>query len=302
MHILGHFKRKSERRKAFFGYLKNLTNLARLSKLDDLEELMKRQLPKVVDGLETLSCIYTANNLEEFIKKIHGLIPVHDVMGGTLLRCGNPSGDGGYVMLDELSKCSLAYSFGIYDDMSWDLEMARRGIDVFIFERSKTALPTATNKIHWGGMELADRVDDVRDMSLSDIVNSNGHYGKSGLLLKINSESAERISLLETGEDIMKMFDQIFIEMNCLNDCEHEYRNCALLSKLLETHVPFHVHANNCTGFSRVKDITLPFTLEVSYVKKSGRELFLSRKLYPTSVDVPCKSDSPDIDLGLWNI
>ena len=47
-----------------------------------------------------------------------------------LIRIGRKN-DGGYIMADDL-RGSVAYSFGISDDPSWDLAMAEHGYSVYV--------------------------------------------------------------------------------------------------------------------------------------------------------------------------
>jgi len=44
--------------------------------------------------------------------------------------------DGGYVMVDDFNEVDAALSFGIADDASWDLEIAKRGIPVHQFDHT----------------------------------------------------------------------------------------------------------------------------------------------------------------------
>ncbi|MDR2776538.1 MAG: hypothetical protein LBB17_00620 [Puniceicoccales bacterium] len=56
-----------------------------------------------------------------------------DVVDKNLVRIGCDH-DGGYIMVDDFGKCDAAYSFGIGNDVSWDLDIAKRGIDVFMYD------------------------------------------------------------------------------------------------------------------------------------------------------------------------
>ena len=44
--------------------------------------------------------------------------------------------DGGYILLDDFHEGSIAYSFGISTDVTWDKEMASRGYDVFMYDHT----------------------------------------------------------------------------------------------------------------------------------------------------------------------
>ena len=63
-------------------------------------------------------------------------------------RIGN-AGDGGYIMLDDFNGIEAAYSLGINDDVSWDLNIARLGIDIFQYDHTIDKLPEENSRFHW---------------------------------------------------------------------------------------------------------------------------------------------------------
>ena len=64
-----------------------------------------------------------------------------------LLRIGRAY-DGGYVMVDDFDNC-VAYSFGISDDVSWDFDIAKRGIDVYMYDHTIDSLPVYDERFHF---------------------------------------------------------------------------------------------------------------------------------------------------------
>ena len=75
------------------------------------------------------------------------LLSPKEVVGKKLVRIGHDY-DGGYVMVDDIENC-IAYSFGIADDVSWDLGMAYRGVDVYMYDHTIKKLPTQHERFHF---------------------------------------------------------------------------------------------------------------------------------------------------------
>ena len=76
-------------------------------------------------------------------KKLLKLLPffvTKSVLGGELIRLGRKN-DGGYVMLNEFDEKMEAYSFGINDDISWDLDIANRGLNCWMYDHTIQRLP-----------------------------------------------------------------------------------------------------------------------------------------------------------------
>ena len=58
-------------------------------------------------------------------------------------------GDGGYVLLDDLNDIKIAYSIGISNIISFDKDLANKGIDVFMYDHTIENLPFNHEKFHW---------------------------------------------------------------------------------------------------------------------------------------------------------
>jgi hypothetical protein len=77
-----------------------------------------------------------------------GMLRPHRAAGFSKIRVGREN-DGGYVMLDDFSGVSAAYSLGIKDDVSWDLQMADRGLTIYMYDHTIDALPMSHSRLHW---------------------------------------------------------------------------------------------------------------------------------------------------------
>lgn len=221
-------------------------------------------------------------------------------VGASLVRIGDV-GDGGYVMAEPLT-ASHAISIGVGPNVSWDLDVAQRGIAVAMFDPTvdgpPSAVPGATfHAIGLGtptqarslGMELAelDRIIELADA-----------HGRE-TLLKIDVEGAEWDALGSVGD--FSAFGQIALEMHefsrlaRLPDAENVL---AVLEAVHRTHLPVHVHGNNEEPAVRFGRFWLPDALEVSYLHRDLATHAAPAAMLDTTLDAPSNARYADIDVS----
>lgn len=84
-----------------------------------------------------------------YASMLHEILRLHDPVGnGKFIRIGGEN-DGGYVMWKPLSDNNIAYSFGISDDVSWDLQMVNLGYEVYQYDHTIDALPIQNKHFHY---------------------------------------------------------------------------------------------------------------------------------------------------------
>lgn len=71
---------------------------------------------------------------------IYHLINTKEVIGKKKILLGIKK-DGCYVLLDDLQNIKIAYSFGISYKIQFDEELAKRGIDVYMYDHTIKSLP-----------------------------------------------------------------------------------------------------------------------------------------------------------------
>lgn len=76
------------------------------------------------------------------------LLRRHRLDGARKVRLGRHF-DGGYVMLDLLQGTEAAYSLGINDYVSWDMDVAARGIPTFPYDHTVERLPAEHPLFKW---------------------------------------------------------------------------------------------------------------------------------------------------------
>jgi|KBSMisStandDraft_5_1062788.scaffolds.fasta_scaffold228300_2 hypothetical protein len=239
------------------------------------------------------------------VRSILRLISPMDVIGGTLVRKGCLN-DGGYIMLDSGLRDAVAYSLGIAGDVSWDLQMAELGCQIYQYDHTIEALPVSHPAFHWYRIGIAghDSPDGLM-CTLDTLIQRNGHAGRNDLILKMDIEGAEW-DLFETmSETTLGQFSQIVMEMHHFAGAAGHpsgplfYKKFeAVLRKLDATHQVVHVHANNNGGLGIIGGTIIHDLLELTYVRRAEQRFEECRRVFPTAIDMPNVTSAPDYYLG----
>lgn len=226
------------------------------------------------------------------------------VEGVELVRLGGDA-DGAYLMLDSLRPPAVTagYSFGVGNEVSWDVAVGERGIDLVLHDHTVNGPPQPVPRGRFvkQGVCGATRVPDCR--TVAEVIAENGHLGRTDLVLKMDVENAEWAVLDEISADTLGQFAQIAIEFHrllrvALPDGHAEVMRG--LEKLAITHVPIHVHGNNVHLPLWIGDLILPDVIEVTYVRRADYEgrLVPRDEAFPTDLDRPNVATRPDVFLG----
>ncbi len=227
-----------------------------------------------------------------------------DVKGFRKVRLGR-QGDGGYVMLDDFDGIRAAYSLGIDTDVSWDADMARRGIDIFQYDHTVAAPPEPNERFHFHRVGVSDRNRKHGPFkTLPTLLRENGHLDAGGdLILKCDIEGSEWAVLGTLAPDQLRLFRQIVVEVHGLRDL-HKPDFVAFAGKVFESlttdHRVVHVHGNNCAAYAIVGGMPVPTVLEITLVRKDNKTFTRSRQTFPTKLDQPNNPGAADYALGLF--
>ncbi len=217
-------------------------------------------------------------------------------LGFAKLRVGNARGDGGYVMVDDLDGVAGAVSIGIGGDVSWDLAIAERGIDVHQYDHTVPGPPIdharfRFKRIGIGGGESADPQRRTLEQMAAEF------DGVGDLLLKMDAEGAEWTALAAVPTRVMERFSQIVLEVHApVSGTVFEVvRNLLVLRHLRRTHRVVHVHANNYAPVESFEGIRVPNVLELSWLRRTRASFRPSREQWPGAEDVPNDPMRPEI-------
>ncbi len=244
------------------------------------------------------------NNIEKFFNQIQ----VYDC-DLTKVRIGNKA-DGGYIALEELCACSTElYSFGIGDDVGFELDWAERFpmAAIHLFDPTIDQLPEEHTNFTFFKKSIHCAHNALSRASGSST-------------LKLDVECNEWEALARIPIQILCKFDQILVEFHIVHAEPREdlspyfnsfYRSVfdswndrafsqysAVLEKLSKAFYIFHIHSNNSLPVTAIGDRIFPPLLEVSFVRKDLVDAKKSNASFPIyGLDYPNKPDRPDVSL-----
>ena len=229
------------------------------------------------------------------------LLRPHRVAGVPKIRVGHMY-DGGYVMLDAFAGIEAAYSVGISDDVSWDLDIAARGIQLRQYDHTIAALPVEHALFNWEKLGVGWRPEPDRSLdTIPNLLERNGHSASTGLLLKCDIEGIEWEVLSRLPSRVLGQFQQIVIEVHAQHKLRHmafAQVACAALRNLALTHRVVHVHGNNFAPFVVVGGVPLPDVMELTFARLDLGAFSVSDEVFPGPLDMPCHSREADLYLG----
>lgn len=236
------------------------------------------------------------------IKKV---LKVKKLTSHNYIRIGNLEQDGGYIMAHDFNqKDKIAYSFGIWNNVDWDDDMANRGYEIYMYDPTIEALPHERKEFHFFQVGLAGK-NGGNLRTLDTHIQENKHENKQNMILKMDIEAWEWSFLETVSENTLNQFDQIIMELHDITGActkETQLKRIAALEKLNKTHHLIHLHANNCGHILTIGNADIPDVMELTYVKKSKFEVVEDNDIeFPTEIDCINDKRRKDWILGKWN-
>ena len=200
---------------------------------------------------------------------------------GKELKLIGPSHDGGYVLLDDFKNVKIAYSIGIDHEISFDEALAKKNIDVYMYDHIINRLQYKNKKFHWKKIGISGiRNKSNETKTLKEMLEENEHLNEKNMILKIDVEFAEWDALLDTPEEIFEKFKYITIEFHFSNETEKYFK---VFKKLYKTHQVIYVVCNNyiSNSFSFLKNNIICTYIEISFVIRKGNKFYTDNTTYP---------------------
>jgi hypothetical protein len=229
------------------------------------------------------------STLVEVIDALALLTP-SEVPSVTKVRLGNKLRDGGYILADRLRAGQIVYSYGISNDVSFDLDVAGRGLVVFMYDHTIAALPARHVNFRFfpQGIGPADRPE-TAIFTLARQLRHNAHPD-ADMILKMDVEGAEWDTLDAMEAATLCRFEQIVLELHQLDELHQDpfrQRMVRVLNKLNGMFNLIHVHANNTVRIRTVLELPVPPLLEVTFLRKDLGAATDWRTFIPSALDVP---------------
>ncbi len=230
------------------------------------------------------------------------LLRPYAVHGFSKARFGSAH-DGGYVLLDDFRGVDTAFSFGIDQNASWDLDIARKGVTVYEFDHTVDAPVSDNARLIFARKKISTEAGPDSE-SLPSLINRHDKQNmRPNMLLKIDIENDEWAVFDATPPEILKRFSQVVVEFHFFNSfSDFHWRRIytRVFKKMADAYTVVHVHANNFAGVSNVANVVIPNVLEITFANRDIYSFSETDEIFPGPLDVPNDPNHPDIHLGTF--
>jgi SAM-dependent methyltransferase len=236
------------------------------------------------------------------IKNTLRLLRPHAVEGFCKARFGSAH-DGGYINLDDFRGVDTAFSFGIEQNVSWDVDVAKRGVTVYQFDHTVDAPVTDNPRLIFARKKISPEAGPDSESLLSLVSRHDKRNAHANILLKIDIECSEWAVFDSTPPEVLSRFSQIVGEFHYFqgfSDVHWRQLFASVLKKLSKAYAVVHVHANNYAGFSNIANVIVPNVLEITFANRGLYSFSETDEVFPGPLDVPNDPSRPDMHLGTF--
>lgn len=232
------------------------------------------------------------------IGELRSYLPLNISREVKWVRYGS-DGDGGYLMNDDVLITDICLSLGVGDNYSFDLDIADRCKEVWMFDHTVDNPLVSKSNIKFKKIGISDISSNdftTIDEILEDVPVAND------LILKIDIEGSEWKVLGNLSIGVLSRFRQVIAEFHNLHAIADDVLFSdvsAALQKLNRTHELVNVHVNNWAKFHIVGGVPLPDVIEVTYLRRDPDSSRSSHFFAVENIeDMPNNSDAADFALN----
>jgi hypothetical protein len=214
-------------------------------------------------GFSAIRHVPTERALES-LKKLH---PVNT--DRPLIRVG-ASGDGGYLVPDDLEGLAGCFSPGVDVTAKFEADMIARGVPCYLADASVTQAPIEHDLIHFDAKFLGV-VDSANTITLDTWVRQYAGTQSGDLILQMDIEGAEWATLLNTSDECLRRFRIIVLELHGLPRLLDPFSLSIIdgcIERLTRDFYVVHSHPNNSLKPLRIGTIEIPYTAELTLYRK----------------------------------
>jgi hypothetical protein len=276
-----------------------MNNALRLLRPYPSSEYLISHNPMLRKPLDEISGELASETREE-IKNALRLLHPYAVEGFSKARFGTPY-DGGYVLLDDFRGIDTALSFGVEQNASWEVDVAKRGVTVYQFDHTVDAPITDNPRLIFTRKKISAEAGPDSESLSSLIKRHDKRDAHPNILLKIDIENDEWAVFDATPSELLSRFSQIVGEFHYFegfSDLRCRRLFTRVLKKLTNAYAVVHLHANNCAGSSNVANVFFPNVLEITFANRNIYRLAETDETFPGPLDAPNDPSRPDLHLG----
>jgi hypothetical protein len=260
--------------------------------------LLKHRIKSIVNGALGFGEHYLERKvrLSELTELLRTLRPYQS--GIPLVRIGSQA-DGGYLLPDDflgISRCISPGCAGLwgFEKQLWE----SHGIPSVICDRENMKPLDLPKEFSYVDAFIGFQ-DDTENVTLQSLVDSNCEESENDLILQMDIEGSEYLSILATPQSTLKKFRIILLELHYLEDVNKEIYTQNIfrpfLQRITKDHTVVHFHPNNCCGTWKRGSLSFPRTIEITLLRNDRlktRDVFAT---IPNSLDQPNLSNSKDL-------
>ena len=231
-------------------------------------------------------------------KLISKLAPVKTAF--ELVRLGS-NNDGGYLVPNDLAGISACFSPGVDVNASFEADLLRKyDINSHLADFSVDGPPSSFEPLSFTKKYIGAMNDDMH-MTMDYWVRSHHNCeDKKDLLLQMDIEGSEYVSLIACPEETLKQFRIVVIE---LHDIEawgqpNFFRMVeTFFDKILRHFIVVHSHPNNCCGLVNLGGTIAPRVFELSLLRNDRASPLGYYSSFPHPLDGKNVVAHPDLIL-----
>jgi hypothetical protein len=225
----------------------------------------------------------TTNKVISLINKLHPFETEKK-----MIRMGN-NGDGGYLLPNDLEGIEACFSPGV-DDMSlFEKDCYYRNIKIFLADKSVKNPQLDLNPNTYSFLKKHVGCTTNKDfITMDDWVKSTNILPESDLILQMDIDLGEYITLINMSDALIKRFRIIIIEFHSLNKLwDSDFFNIAetIFNKILQTHTPVHIHPNNYEPIAKNNGVLIPIVAEFTFLRNDRDSFKNYQTKFPHKLD-----------------
>jgi hypothetical protein len=236
------------------------------------------------------------------VRTILRMLRPHKVNGFSKVRVGSRN-DGGYICIEDFQGLDTAFSFGIEQNPSWDMDVADRGLTVHQFDHTVEAPCPDDSRMIFNKKMISDVSNDESESLDALIRRYDRGRERPNIILKLDIENYEWMVFDAIDPELLARVAQITGEFHAFEWMSYPVwrrRTQRALKNITDKFALVHVHGNNHAAINKIANITLPNVMEFTFVNRQLYDLDYSDEVFPTPVDAPCNPLVPDIFLGCF--
>jgi hypothetical protein len=257
---------------------------------------LKRRIKEVIDLLSGKKYPESQSTAVDF-KEVFLLLKPFDI-GIDLIRVGG-SNDGGYLVPNDLVGVEMCLSPGYGYNSSFEEHLlSKNKIKSTVFD----LLPKSKNfpEFFTYVQKYISFEDNFKSITLDTAVKNLNKSITGDLILQMDIEGSEFLSLLATPQHIIDRFRIMVIELHYLERVRNKFWAEQIifpfLRKITLNHTICHTHPNNAVNFFDYKGIQFPRALEITLLRNDRiKSKTQKSKIIPHAQDASNKPALPEL-------